>query len=196
MKNRYYEEQKNQWKGAVRLIWNDGKLRGTHAKLMIGSRSFLLQGYMEILGWIQWTWSINFSQRYIQEKSCFVVGSNHYWIQDNQETEAVNEEQRLNKLRYSKTYFRLEIDHFSNTDEDTRYQRKSDFWKLLGDIKMPYRQTEDQHESKWQPPLISKIGHKYIQTWRFSDWQDIQMSRQIIRRQQCDIGLLLNNNKK
>ena len=55
LKNRYYEEQKNQWEGAMRLIWNDGKLRGTHAKLMIGSLSCLLQGYMEMLGWIQWT---------------------------------------------------------------------------------------------------------------------------------------------
>lgn len=119
------KEQLKKRNGAVRLILNNGKLRGTHAKLMIGSRSCLLKediksAWMETLLKMQWIF-----QRYIQEKSCLVVGLQHLETQVNQGMEATtNEEQRLNQWRYSKTYFGLELDHFSISFQDRIHTKK------------------------------------------------------------------------
>lgn len=121
------KEQLKKRNGAVRLILNNGKLRGTHAKLMIGSRSCLLKediksAWMETLLKMQWIF-----QRYIQEKSCLVVGLQHLETQVNQGMEATtNEEQRIGSF--------LNIVSRQNT------QRKLLLWKLK--LETPRSETD------------------------------------------------------
>lgn len=160
-----------------RMLWIYGRscaanlerwktFRGTHAKLMIGSRSCLLQGDTEVLCSIITTTDAN--QRYVQEKSCFIVGS-HYLSnsQENKGAKVVNKEQRLNQWGYSKTYFGLESNHFQINQ--TRKLLLL-YWKLRTDNRTEVQADNKTRKSKWEPPLTSKIG-----TYNKKKYSDLKM---------------------